>query len=220
MFSRVIDLTLPVAPGMLTYPTKAHVPVAITPTATIPADGRAACAILIGSHCGTHMDAPRHFLPDGPTLDAFPAERFAGEAVCYSFAPAAPEWELTEEAFCGLYEDTGRPKRVLLHFGWDRMWGGMDYYRRSPWLSDGLCEFLAASGVELLGMDIPSPDRPAVPGGPDSPHHKRLMAAGMLLVEYLCNLGEVPALRPILFCALPLRVMGTDASPVRAVALY
>ncbi len=74
--------------------------------------------------------------------------------------------------------------------------------------------------MRLIAMDTPSPDNPAHSRGAakDSPNHKVLLGAGVVLVEYLANLKAVTALEVDLI-VMPLKLKGCDGSPARCVAI-
>ena len=69
--------------------------VAITPAKKLDLDGWNATTLSLYSHCGTHMDAPRHFLPDGNTLDQQALEVVVGPAVVIDVSPAEPKQLIT-----------------------------------------------------------------------------------------------------------------------------
>ena len=75
----VADLTRRMMPGMPVWP--GDPPLNAVPAADAGRDGCAVTRVTLGTHCGTHMDAPAHVLPGGRTLDRFPPERFLGWAV-------------------------------------------------------------------------------------------------------------------------------------------
>ena len=72
MKKKIIDLSLQIRTGMQKYSNK-HPKVIITKTATHKKDKREITKIIIGSHSGTHVDAPRHFCKNKSTIDKFPA---------------------------------------------------------------------------------------------------------------------------------------------------
>ena len=85
---KIVDLTLPLPPGLKTNPT--HPETIITdhvthwftaPRYQLPCKGYASKLLLICDHIGTHLDAPLHFIPDGKSMDAIPLENTLGEAV-------------------------------------------------------------------------------------------------------------------------------------------
>ena len=102
---------------------------------------------------------------------------------------------------------------LLFDTGWDRHWGTDRYYRDWSWLSPDLARLLAAAGLKGVGLDTPSLD----PHGAQTAHDI-CAPAGLINLENLANLGAVPATGFTLM-ALPLKLVETEASPVRAVAL-
>ena len=86
----VVDLTLPLSAA--TPVADGDPPVTITRVRSHGADGYQVTAISLGSHSGTHLDAPRHFFPEGPTLDSYPADRLVrpGWVVDVRLRGAAP----------------------------------------------------------------------------------------------------------------------------------
>ena len=80
---RIIDLSLPInndMPG-----------VEIAPARRLEEDGWNATTLSLYSHCGTHMDAPRHFLPDGDTLDRQALDVVIGQAMVVDLTPTTPK---------------------------------------------------------------------------------------------------------------------------------
>lgn len=156
-------------------------------------------------HAGAHADAPSHYGPAAPAIEAAALERYLGpcqvvrarvgkgQRVSRGMVPAA----VTEERVLvstGTYPD---PER----------WNG-DFAGLEPDLIDAW----AAAGVRLVGIDTPSVD---LSDSRDLPAHRRFLAHGMSILEGLVLEG-VPEGRYELI-ALPLRLEGFDASPVRAV---
>ena len=85
---KVIDLTRPLVSGMPVFP--GDPPVTIERVRTHDEDGFEVSRICMGSHSGTHLDAPRHFFPEGATLDEFPAGRFVGRGVIVDLRQVQP----------------------------------------------------------------------------------------------------------------------------------
>jgi len=78
----IIDLTLPIDNAMRG--------VDIRPARRLETDGWNATTLSLYSHCGTHMDAPRHFLPDGATIDQQDLSVCCGPARVIDLTPVAP----------------------------------------------------------------------------------------------------------------------------------
>jgi kynurenine formamidase len=219
---KIVDLTFKIENNILTYPTKCHPKVEIKNLCTIAEDGRRTSSILVGSHTGTHMDAPAHFIENGITLEQIPLEILTGESSMISFAPASPLLCINKDDIKKEIDKLAVfPERLLLHFGWDSQFGNMNYYTHSPYLSAEACHYLVESGIKLLGMDIPSADNPNImkETGVDSPNHKILLENNIVLVEYMTNLEKLKQLSTFHLCVLPINLQGVDGAPVRAIAI-
>lgn len=161
-------------------------------------------AIRTSLHNGTHVDAPYHVREETPTVDALELEPFLGPARVLE-RPSAGEDPMA------LAGEVPRGHRVLLRTG-------RDDFRRFPEDFPGVppewIEALAGREVPLLGVDTPSVDPPE---SEELPAHHACVDSGIRILENL-DLSDV---RPGTYrlVALPLRIRGGDASPVRAVLL-
>ncbi len=164
-------------------------------------------ALSMGCHVGTHIDLPLHFNEGGADLESFPVSGCVGRAL----AVPAPQGAIGPDVLASA--DLDGLDFVILRTGWQRRWNTPDYYRDWPWLQRDTAERLAGAGLRGVGLDGPSVD-PL--GGQNA--HEILAAAGMIIVENLTALDRLPD-EPFLFAALPLRLAGAEASPVRAIAL-
>ncbi|MBU0741547.1 cyclase family protein [bacterium] len=203
---KAIDLSHTLFAGMDVYPGDETVP-AIDRLSDHGDGQHRSSAFGMGCHTGTHIDLPLHFKAGEPALESFPLEGCFGRARVF----AAPPGRITAAALDGA--DLSGLDFVLLRTGWERHWGTPRYYRDWPWLDPGLADLLAGAGLRGVGLDSPSVD----PLGARA-SHERLAAAGLVNVENLANLDRLPD-EGFLFAALPLRLEGAEASPVRAVAL-
>ncbi len=203
------DLTHPIATGMPVYPGDPEVQV--SEVLTIGADGCAVRSLHLGTHSGTHMDAPAHIIPGGRTIDEVTSEELMGDAAVIHLPDLAPgqriDAELLGEAWGYGPEDL--PAIVLLATGWDRFWGTADYLRH-PVLTEDAASSLVDAGVQVLGVDTASPD------GEGLVAHGVLLGSDRLIIENMRGLTDLP--RYVEFTALPLPVDGGDGAPVRAVA--
>jgi arylformamidase len=173
-------------------------------------------SILLGSHTGTHFDAPRHFFKEGKTIADYSIENFIGKAVCLH--------KSTERNRPISLEDTDikvinryLPAWVILRTGFDRYWGLSRYFESHPSISLSLLDFLIGKGVIGIGCDFPSVDA-ADAEKDDFPIHRKWMGAGRLVIENLCNLERLPEGVVFQLFALPLK-MATDGAPARVVAV-
>ena len=216
---KIIDLSLPIEEGMMTFPTHWHPVVEVTVLGRHGIEGRETRKIVFGTHTGTHADAPRHFNPNGGTIDEIPLDVLIGPAIVADFTGcrALQEIDVTDlqRRLSGKV-----PARLILRTGWSEHFGNMKFYNEYPFLSENAAKWLVGQGVRLIGMDTPSPDNPAHSRGSakDSPNHKVLLGAGVVLVEYLGNLKAISA-SSVELIVLPLKLKGCDGSPVRCVAI-
>ena len=166
--------------------------------------------LTMGTHLGTHADAPFHYIPDGPTIDALDPALFVGPAVVADVTSAG--WSIGLDALADAarhFQNGGVPRLLLKTGAWP---DSTRFPARLPLLAPDVPAFLGAAGVRLLGLDVPSVD--AIESK-DLPVHHALARAGVCIMESL-DLTAVPAGLYELI-ALPLRIVGGDASPVRAV---
>jgi kynurenine formamidase len=204
---RWIDLTLPMTPGMPVYP--GDPPVSFTPHSTLGEEGFRVTAVQLGTHAGTHLDAPAHFVADGAAVDALELSALVGPARVVDVSGVPPggaiEWERLGAVAPG--------ERLLLRTDWDRRFGDPAYYEEFPSLTGNSVARLAERRVALLGLETPSlcADHEA-----DADAHRALLAAGIIIVEGLTGLAGLP--ERVWLAALPLRLTGLDGSPCRVIA--
>lgn len=180
--------------------------------------------LLMGEHTGTHMDAPLHFISEGPAgygADEIPLERLAGRAAVIPATDLEPESLLPADHIREWEEKHGpieRGDRVLIRYGWDEKWatgaGSKDFLTGWPGLSGEAAEYLAGKGVALVGCDTLAID---AFGSEANPAHYALLGNEVYIVENLKNLDRLPPF--CAFMAFPLKIRGGSGSPVRAVAL-
>ncbi len=201
---RLYDISLPVHPGLANWP--GDVPYQYTLSAA-QTDGESVNvgAIRTSVHTGTHVDAPFHFDMHARGVDQLGLEAFVGPARVVDVVGIDP---VTPRSLAGL-ESAPTPRLLLRTGAWP------DHSRfpeRLPSLHPELPSYLAAHGVVLLGVDMPSVD--ALDSG-DLPVHHALNEAGIQILESL-SLHRVPE-GDYELIALPLRLVGADGSPVRAI---
>jgi arylformamidase len=216
---KIIDLSLVIEEGMMTFPTPWHPVVEITILGRHGIEGRETRKIVLGTHIGTHADAPRHFVPNGGTIDEIPLDVLIGPATVVDFTDCRP---LQEIDVSDLKRKIGEkiPARLILRTGWSEYFGNLKFYNEYPFFSEGAAKWLVEQGVQLIAMDTPSPDNPAHSRGTakDSPNHKVLLGAGVVLVEYLTNLKALTQTEVELI-VMPLKLKGCDGSPARCAAI-
>jgi kynurenine formamidase len=211
----IVDLTRPLGPETPVFP--GDPAVTLTRVATHDTDGYEVTQICLGSHSGTHIDAPRHFFADGATLSDYPVERLVGEGVVIDVR-TAPSGIVDREFLAPRLERSPveRGDFVLLWTG-DPGPGSADTPPHAT-LSLDAAALLLEKGVTLVGTDGPDLDGPDLEEeGASYPVHRLLLGAGVLLAENLCNLERLGAGR-VQCVFLPLAAEDTDGAPLRAIA--
>lgn len=204
-----IDLSVPLRVGMPNYP--GDTPFALRPLLRI-AEGKVCnlSALELGTHAGTHVDPPYHFVADGIKVDELPLDLLIGKAYVVSVrgVPAVTAQSL---AAAGVPDDT---ERLLIQTDnscsvWDKPAFQPDYVYIAP----DAARWIVDRGIRLVGTDYLSVEKFRA-GEPQT--HYTLLRAGVVIVEGL-NLRE---LEPgwVRFICLPLRIEGGDGAPARAVA--
>lgn len=156
-------------------------------------------------HLGAHIDGPNHYGRDAPGVDSIPLERFVGTCQVVHVPNTRGRRVSINDINIAITEP-----RVLLRtdsFPDPNHWNG-DFAAIAPSLVDSLHE----QGVVLVGIDTPSVD------SSDSKSleaHQRFLANDITILEGLVLTGVEPGIYELI--ALPLRLVGFDASPVRAV---
>jgi len=216
---KIVDLTLPVEEGMMTFPAPWHPVVEISILGRHGVEGRETRKVVLGTHTGTHADAPLHFIPKGKGIDEVSLDILIGPATVLNFSPCQPLQEIDVPHLTGKLGGNV-PSRLILRTDWSDYFGQMPYYTQYPYFSENAARWLVDNGVCLIAMDTPSPDNPAHSRNTpkDSPNHKVLLGAGVVLVEYVCNLRALTA-SEVELVVLPLKLKGCDGSPVRCVAV-
>jgi arylformamidase len=202
-----IDVSVPLHTGMVHWPD--NPPVEIERTLSIERGHAANVSKLsLGAHTGTHMDAPVHFLDDGPGIDVVPLAAGIGRARVIEIADpeAIKPAELASHALHA-------GERVLFKtHNSIRCWQTDAFVPDFVHISRDAAEYLAAHHVQTVGVDYLS-----VGGYVKDGHetHHALLAAGIWIIEGL-NLADVLAGEYELIC-LPLRVVNGDGAPARAI---
>ena len=201
------DITTTMQPDMPTYDSEPGP--RLTPLEQLDrGDPANVTVIQFGSHTGTHVDAPLHFLPGGEDVTRLPLDVLVGPSIVFDAGEAdAVTAELLETASL-----PGNVPRLLLKTRNSRFWAEDRFRTDFVALTEDGADWLIRRGVRLVGIDYLSIERYHAEG-----HrvHKLLLAARIVIVEGL-DLRGVPAGAYELAC-LPLKLAGAEGAPARAV---
>ena len=167
-------------------------------------------AVIMGVHNGSHADAPFHFQPGATTIERMPLETYIGKAVVIDLTNRFANGARPEITQADLTAAADSAARILLK---TNVWKDSKIFPEwIPVIAPDVPEWLQTRGIKLLGFDLPSVD--PIDAKVLNNHHA-LTAANVAIVESL-DLSEVEA-GTYNFAALPLRIVGGDAAPVRAI---
>lgn len=197
--SQTLSAETPVWPG--------EPPVALRRHATIGAD----CPVTVGAiatplHAGTHADAPLHYDPDGADSAACDLAAYIGPCLVVDASHAGErveEADLDWPALAGAERVLLRTYRAFAHDAWDSQFTAV---------AGAVVARLRGMGVRLIGVDAASLD-PETSKAMEA--HREVLAGDMRILEGLVLDHVPPGCYELI--ALPLRIAGADASPVRAI---
>jgi len=195
-----IDLTRTLAPGMPVYP--GDPPVEIQTLKGSPAT----CKITLGSHAGTHLDAPSHFFKDGKSVAHLDVNKFFGRGRLID-ARGIPV--IDSPLLDGVSIERG--DAVLVYTGWDTHFNSPDYFTQYPKITPAFAQQLCDAGITMIGMDNPGPDYPPYPV------HQLFLKHEVIILENLTGLEQLTATPRFKVIALPAK-WPTDGAPVRVIA--
>ncbi|MGN0839022.1 MAG: cyclase family protein [Pyramidobacter sp.] len=204
---KIADLTRLMTPDMPVFPGDALPK--FRRTADYVPDGYREMELNFLTHTGSHADAPAHVIPGGRTIDMMPAECFCGTAAVFRVPEGTRNITARMLAECAGAE---KADFLLISTGWERYWGSPEYFSGYPVLDESAARRLVSARKKGIGFDVMSPD-PV--GSADLPLHRILLGGGLVILENLCGLADLPD-TVFQFCALPLKVENADGAPVRA----
>ena len=164
-------------------------------------------SIEMGSHTGTHVDAPQHFVEGGKTLHEIPLEWLVGEAVVIHLPGVRSIGRRHLEN-----QDWKAVQRVLFKTDNSALWSDNEFHEDFVYLERGAAEFLVERGLRLVGIDYLSIDSFH---SPNHPTHFVLLPNNIVVLEGL-DLRQVAPGRYHMV-ALPLNLQRADGAPTRVI---
>jgi arylformamidase len=207
---KIIDISIPLNNDTVVYPNNA--PVKIEQHAKLPEASSNLSNLHLGSHSGTHIDAPLHVFEGGMSLDKIKLSTFVGNCKVYDFSNLQP-------GECVRVRDFLKVNTMKIEKG-DRILvktsnsgrGFDEFYEDFVYLDGDCSDWLAEQEVALFGIDYLSVKKK---GGEDNRPHTSLLENDIPIIEGL-NLIEVKEGEYELYC-LPLKFIGIEGGPARAI---
>ena len=195
----LIDVSVPIREGMVTYPGD---PVVRMERAASIENGDVVnlTRMDFGLHSGTHVDAPVHFIDGASGVDSVPLEALVGPCEVV---------EVPDLSRSSVARTPQGAERVLFKTPNSELWARDQFADEFARLDGEAAAVLVQRGVRLVGVDYLSV-------GDEDAHHA-LLEAGVVPVEGLDLRGVEPGSYELI--CLPLRVVGADGAPARAVLI-
>ena len=199
-----IDLSHLIVDKMPTYPSDPDV--SIIKEKNINNNGTLLHSFQMGTHTGTHLDAPAHVIPNSNTLNNFSLDSFSGLAI-----------RIKLNQFDFLDKINYKIDGIIYDTGWYKKFKSPEIFfgKKRPIISKNFIDKCLARNIKFFGCDLPSVDKS---GSVDKPVHNSLLKKNIILYECLTNLNKLPLSKPFEFYGFPLPLNNLDGSPVRAVA--
>ncbi|MEM9140379.1 MAG: cyclase family protein, partial [Pseudomonadota bacterium] len=218
---KIVDLSMPVDAGHFRWPVERG-----RKGDFANGDLFEASWLRTSCHGFTHMDAPRHMVPGGPTLDDLDLARVVGRAAVIDLSDIAPNDAIDADRLAGRAEHLAPGEIALFRTGWDthRDWRTEAFWRDAPYITRDGAEWLLDRRPTACAFDFPQDytirlllDGEVRPM-PEHVTHDVLLRNNVTLIEYLVNTLAVPGPHTFL-AALPVRMAGADGAPARVVAI-
>lgn len=212
----IIDLTFDIDNECMTCGTPWHIKAQIQQLGRISEVGRNTHSITLGSHTGTHIDAPLHFFNHAEGIHQIDLTQVCGDVSVVDFS------HIKKGQFVALNDvmKLTVSSRMIFRFDWFKKWKTPEYYEQFPYFSMDAIQYLVEKGMRVIALDTPSPDDGnAISLKDDSPIHKFLMINKVVIMEYLTNTDKLNQAKQYQLFALPLKIKGCDGAPARIIVM-
>ena len=203
---RIYDVTVPLRPGMATYAGTEPGPELHFHSLIQNGDSANVSALSLGSHTGTHVDSPDHFLDNRITVERMPVEAMVGQVYVAAF-------DVESHITIADLERAAIPAgttRLLAKTPNGRFWDDDAFHPEFVGFADDAGEWLVERGMVLVGIDYMSIERFH---SPTHAVHVALLSKNVVILEGL-DLRAISPGEYYMVCA-PLKVVGADGAPAR-----
>jgi arylformamidase len=184
---------------------------------TLEKDGVNLTKIIMGSHTGTHLDAPRHFIRDGIGIDRIPPEKLIGEAYVADLSTKPIGSGITSKDLQRKLEDKiAEDDIVVVYTGCSEHWGDKSIDREYTYLTGEAAYYLVSKRVRAVGIDYLSVEKFKAP---EPVVHKTLLGSGVFIIESLSSAVRQFVGKRVLMICMPIKLQDGDGAPSRVVAI-
>ena len=215
LFDKATDLTHHLRNGMPIYPGDPSP--SFEKYSTLQKDGVNLTKLTMGSHTGTHLDAPRHFIPDGIGIDQIPPDKLIGEAYVADLSKKPIGSGITSRDLRGeLYKKIVKDDIVVVYTGCSERWGDASISRGYTYLTGDAADYLVSEKVRAVGIDFLSVEKF---DAQEPVAHKTLLGNGIFIIESLSEALKQLVGKKVLMICMPIKLQDGDGAPARVVAV-
>ena len=215
LFEKATDLTHELRNGMPVYPGDPSP--SFVSYATLEKNGVNLTKLILGSHTGTHIDAPRHFIPDGIGVDEIPPSKLVGEAyVCDLSSKPIGSGITGSDLRKNLEEKIAKDDIVVCYTGCSEHWGDEPVSSNYTYLTENAAEYLVSKRVRAVGIDFLSVEKFRAP---NPVAHKALLGNGIFIIESLSRATKQFVGKRILMICMPIKLQNGDGAPSRIIGV-
>ena len=187
----------------------------VTTTHTVEKDYYNLSGVYVGTQTGTHVDAPYHFSNEGETIDKMELDFFFGPGAVIRVTDKKAEEKITMEDVMPYDEKIKEGTIVLFNTNWYKNRGTEAFYTH-PYVAGEVAEYLVEKGVRFIAIDTMNADQS---GGTEFPVHDLFSQKRLMIGENWAYFDHIDFEEGLHIAAFPMKIQGTDGSPVRAVAM-
>ena len=215
LFEKAVDLTHELRNGMPVYPGDPSP--SFVNYATLEKNGVNLTKLTLGSHTGTHIDAPRHFISGGMSVDEIPASKLVSEAYVADLSYKPIGDGITEGDLRKSFGDHVSADRIAICYtGCSEYWGEQSVSRNYTYLTGDAAQYLVSKRVRAAGIDFLSVEKFAAP---EPVAHRTLLENGIFIIESLSRETRQFVGTRILLLCMPLKLQHGDGAPARIIGV-
>jgi arylformamidase len=213
-FGEAVDLTHHLRNGMPVYPGDPSP--SFEPYRSLEKDGVNLTKLVMGSHTGTHLDAPKHFIQGGIGIDKIPPDKLMGEAYVADLSRKRIGSGITAEDLRTMETYIAPDDIMALYTGCSEHWGEEWVRKNYTYITRDAADYLVSKRVRAVGIDFLSVEQF---NAPEPVAHKTLLGNGIFIIESLSNaLKRLVGQRILLIC-MPIKLKDGDGAPSRVIAV-
>jgi arylformamidase len=213
-FEKAVDLTHNLQNGMHVYPGDPSP--SFETYKSLEKDGVNLTRIVMGSHTGTHLDAPKHFIQGGIGIDQIPPNKLIGEAYVADLSRKRIGSGITAADLHTMEGNITSDDIMVFYTGCSEHWNEDSVSKNYTYVTREAADYLVSKRVRAVGIDFLSVEQF---NAPEPVTHKTLLGNGIFIIESLSNALKLFVGQRILMLCMPIKLKDGDGAPSRVIAV-